>query len=70
MTVSTPAFGRTTTKTPEGFAWKVTSTVWDETAQKAVTTTLKSGVRATRAQALTPAKKWLVYFRRGGKIEA
>lgn len=60
------AYGFTTTKNENGFAWAITRTEWNEEIQKGVTTIVKSGIRATRAQAMGAAKKWVLFFRRGG----
>lgn len=60
--------GFTTTKTASGFAWTITETVWSDHLARAVTTIVQSGVRPTRAQAMGAAKRWVLFFRRGGKI--
>ena len=60
--------GFTTTKTATGFDWAITQTTWDAEAGRAFTTTLKAGSEATRAKALGRAKKWVLFFRRGGSL--
>ena len=60
--------GFSTTKTAQGFNWAITRTVWDEAAGRSFTSTLKSGDENTRAKALGRAKKWVVFFRRGGSL--
>lgn len=62
------AHGFSTTQTTAGFAWSVTRTIWDANLGRAVTTTLKSGNRPTRAQATGAAKRWVLFFRRGGQV--
>lgn len=58
--------GWTTTKTATGFKWEVTRTEWDAALGKSITTSLRDGVLPTRARAMSIAKKWALYFRRGG----
>lgn len=60
--------GFRTTKTAQGFEWAITRTEWNEAAGRSFTTELKAGVSATRAKALGAAKKWVLFFRRGGSI--
>lgn len=62
------AYGFTTTKTAAGFTWAITATEWNAELGKAVTTTLKAGASATRAQATGAAKRWVLFFRRGGSL--
>jgi hypothetical protein len=60
------AYGFHTTKTESGFAWAIVRTEWSDALGHSVTTTVKNGVRATRAQALGSAKRWVLFFRKGG----
>ena len=60
--------GWTTTKTKAGFDWAITQTVWNAEAGRSFTTTLKAGSEATRAKAMGRAKKWVLFFRRGGSL--
>lgn len=62
------AFSRTTTKTANGFDWAVSRVEWCEVAGRAITTVLKSGSTNTRAKAEGAAKRWILFFRRGGSI--
>ena len=55
------AYSWNTKQTATGFEWAITCTTY-ETG----TTTLKSGKSATRAKAMGIAKKWVIFFRRGG----
>ena len=60
-----------TTKTAEGYSWKVYEVVSSatplENGSYAKFITRQTGVKATRAQALGIAKKWTLYYRKGGK---
>jgi len=56
------AYSWKTTKTETGFDWAITGTTSEGTI------ILKSGHSATRAKAMGIAKKWVVFFRRGGRI--
>jgi hypothetical protein len=62
------AYGFQTTKTAQGFVWGVTRTEWNEELGRAVTTLLKSGLAPTRAKATGIAKRWTLFFRRGGAL--
>jgi hypothetical protein len=62
------AHGFNTTKTADGYSWTITATEWSDDLGKAITTVVKSGTKATRAQALGAAKKWVLFFRRGGAL--
>lgn len=61
-------YGWTTTKNEAGFTWAVTSTEWSEELGRGVSKVLKSGSVATRAKASGAAKRWVLFFRRGGAI--
>lgn len=58
--------GWNTTQTEAGFTWSVTQTTWQ--ADRANTVTLKAGRATTRAQATGAAKRWVLFFRRGGSL--
>jgi hypothetical protein len=61
-------YGFRTTKTAQGFEWAITRTEWNEAAGRSFTTEPKSGFASTRAKALGMAKKWVLFFRRGGSL--
>lgn len=54
--------GWNTTKTAAGYVWTVTRFIYG-----GGTTTLQTGTCPTRAQAAGRAKKWVLYYRKGGK---
>lgn len=63
-----------TSKTPAGlFAYRVIEivprTVPNDQGHYADIVTLKTGTRATRAQAKGRALQWVLFFKRGGVIE-
>ena len=60
-------FGYSTTKTPAGFGWSVHRTEWNADLQRGVSTVLKSGTLPTRARATGQARRWTLFFRRGGQ---
>lgn len=60
--------GFSTTQTATGFNWNIARTEWNEELGKGVTTIVKTGTAATRAKALGAAKKWVIFFRRGGSL--
>jgi hypothetical protein len=60
--------GFRTTKTAEGFEWAIVRTEWNESAGRSFSTVIKSGLTSTRAKSLGMAKKWVLFFRRGGAI--
>ena len=55
------AYSWKTQKTETGFEWAITGTTHENG-----TVILKSGHSATRAKAAGIAKKWVLFFRRGG----
>lgn len=60
--------GWNTRQTQDGFKWAITQTVWSDEAGRAVTTTLKAGMAPTRARATGLARRWVLFFRRGGSL--
>jgi hypothetical protein len=62
------AHGFNTTQTANGFNWSVTRIEWSEELGRSITTVLKAGTKPTRAQATGAAKKWVLFFRRGGSL--
>ena len=62
------AYGFSTKKSDNGFAWAITRTEWSEDLGRAITTTVKAGVKATRNQATGAAKRWVLFFRNGGVL--
>lgn len=61
-------YGFSTTKTISGYNWVITRTEWSDEIGRAISTIVKSGVCATRAKALGAAKRWVLFFRRGGQL--
>lgn len=61
-------YGFNTTKNGNSYNWTITRTEWIAELDRAVTTIVKAGTKATRAQALGAAKKWVLFFRRGGVL--
>ncbi len=59
-------YGWNTHKTNSGYSWAITRTVFDEASGHGQTTIIKSGFRTTYARAMHQAKRWCLYFRKGG----
>jgi len=62
------AYSWNTKQTATGFEWAITCTVWNADENKARTEVLVNGQATTRAKAMGIAKKWVLFFRKGGKI--
>ena len=61
-------YGWNTTQTDQGFNWSIVRTEWNAEIGRATCTTIKAGASATRAQATGAAKRWVLFFRRGGNL--
>jgi hypothetical protein len=62
------AYGWHTTQTETGFTWAITLTTWNADLGRATTSTIKAGASPSRARATGAAKRWVLFFRRGGSL--